>query len=61
MVEEQDQRILAELQKDGRAMLKEEVTPEDIAEVVAFLASPAAGFMTGAEVIADGGQSLRIG
>jgi ATP-dependent Clp protease ATP-binding subunit ClpB len=29
------QARLAELQKDGRAMLKEEVTPEDIAEVVA--------------------------
>jgi len=35
-------------------------TPEDIAEVVAFLASPAASFMTGAEVVVDGGHLLRI-
>lgn len=31
--------------------------PEDIAAVVAFLASPAAGFMTGAFVTADGGYN----
>lgn len=34
-------------------------TPEDIAEIVAFLASPASAFMTGSEVVADGGQLLK--
>jgi NAD(P)-dependent dehydrogenase (short-subunit alcohol dehydrogenase family) len=33
--------------------------PEDIAEVVAFLASPASSFLTGSEILADGGQVLR--
>ncbi|WP_404977521.1 SDR family oxidoreductase [Aquincola sp. J276] len=29
--------------------------PNDIANVVAFLASPQAGFVTGADILADGG------
>jgi NAD(P)-dependent dehydrogenase (short-subunit alcohol dehydrogenase family) len=45
----------------GASLLGRIGTPDDIAEVVAFLASPAAAFMTGAEVIVDGGQSLRTG
>ena len=34
--------------------------PEDIAELVAFLASPAAAFLAGAEVVADGAYSLVV-
>jgi 3-oxoacyl-[acyl-carrier protein] reductase len=31
-------------------------TPEEIADVVAFLASPRAAFITGSVLVADGGQ-----
>jgi NAD(P)-dependent dehydrogenase (short-subunit alcohol dehydrogenase family) len=34
--------------------------PDDIASLVAFLASPAASFITGSEVLIDGGHALRI-
>ena len=34
-------------------------TPEEVAEICAFLCSPAARFINGAAIIADGGQSLH--
>ena len=33
-------------------------TPEDIGNVAAFLMSPAARFITGAELVVDGGMSI---
>ncbi len=36
-------------------------TPEEIAEAVAFLASERASFITGSELVVDGGQCLQIG
>ena len=35
--------------------------PEDVAEIIAFLASDAARFMTGAEILADGGAFAAAG
>lgn len=55
-------RKLAEDRAGVEAMLARDValgrlgTPAEIASIVAFLASPQAGFITGAVLVADGGQ-----
>lgn len=41
----------------GLHAVKRIAQPEEIAAVIAFLASPAAGFVTGASLFADGGNS----
>jgi len=41
----------------GTTVLKRLVAPEEIAEVIAFLASDLAGFMTGATVAVDAGRT----
>lgn len=35
-------------------------TPEEVAQVALFLASPSAGWITGQTIVVDGGQSLRF-
>lgn len=44
----------------SRIPLGRVATAAEIAEVVCFLASPAAGFITGTTVVADGGQVIKI-
>jgi NAD(P)-dependent dehydrogenase (short-subunit alcohol dehydrogenase family) len=45
---------------DGRLLVGRTGTAEDVARVVAFLVSPAAGFITGACIPIDGGMSVSM-
>ncbi|BBZ36090.1 SDR family NAD(P)-dependent oxidoreductase [Mycolicibacterium confluentis] len=51
-----DERTQARLAESGRLG-----TPGEIADAVAFLLSEQASFITGSELVVDGGQTLRIG
>jgi NAD(P)-dependent dehydrogenase (short-subunit alcohol dehydrogenase family) len=42
------------------ALLDRSATPDDVAELVAFLASDAAGFLTGLNIALDGGMSAHL-
>jgi 3-oxoacyl-[acyl-carrier protein] reductase len=55
-------RALADAQRDallGRIPLGRLGTPEDIAEAVAFLASPRAAYITGATLHVNGGMYMQ--
>ncbi|MGW0158221.1 SDR family NAD(P)-dependent oxidoreductase [Mycobacterium sp. NPDC003323] len=51
-----DERTQARLGESGRLG-----TPEEVADAVAFLVSANASFITGSELVIDGGQILKIG
>jgi 3alpha(or 20beta)-hydroxysteroid dehydrogenase len=51
-----DARTQARLAESGRLG-----TPSEIADAVAFLVSEQASYITGSELVVDGGQTLRIG
>lgn len=56
MLDQQTQHRLA-----AQATLGRIGRPAEIADAVAFLVSPQASFITGAELVVDGGQTLQIG
>ena len=56
------QETIAALDRDyanNKMLLQRYATPEEIARVIVFLASPANSFMTGATVDVNGGRELR--
>ena len=56
MLDDRTQARLAETSTAGRLG-----TPAEVADAVAFLVSANASFITGSELVIDGGQILRIG
>ena len=56
MLDANTQRRLSESSTGGRLG-----KPFEVADAVAFLVSDAASFITGSELVVDGGQSLRVG
>jgi 3-oxoacyl-[acyl-carrier protein] reductase len=56
------QETIAALEPDyakNKMLLQRYATPEEIAQVIVFLASPLNSFMTGATVDVNGGRDLR--
>ena len=58
-------RLVDEMQGERRKEIERQIplarlgTPEEIAEVIVFVASPAASYMTGSTVHVDGGLAMR--
>ena len=57
-IEVEEPAVFAETMKSNP--MGRMATPEDIANAVAFVASPAAGFVVGANIVVDGGFTRRI-
>lgn len=57
--EEASTSVIPEMQK--RLPLPRMARPEEVADAVAFLAGPAAGFITGADLLVDGGCVATLG
>jgi NAD(P)-dependent dehydrogenase (short-subunit alcohol dehydrogenase family) len=47
-------------QVESSVALKRLGTPEEVAKAIVFVASPACSFMTGANILIDGGITKRV-